>query len=125
MREAVTLASQKLGLHAGEVVEVRSAGEILATLGPDGRLDGLPFMPEMLQFSGKQFRVSARAHKSCDTIHHTGCRSMTDAVHLDLMVVTTIVLEELQGRIAAGMGHDLPVPFYRMVNGQFIHSDLA
>ncbi len=27
--------------------------------------------------------------------------------------VTGVMLEELDARIAAGFGHDLPVPFYR------------
>jgi hypothetical protein len=49
----------------GEVVEVRSAAEILATLDANGTLDRLPFMPEMLAFCGRQFRVSARAFKTC------------------------------------------------------------
>jgi hypothetical protein len=83
MIEAGSRVSRTLGLRAGETVEVRSAEEILATLGPDGRVDGLPFMPEMLQFCGKRLRVVARAHKACDTIHKTGCRSMSNAVHLD------------------------------------------
>ena len=28
----------------------------------------MPFMPEMLQFAGKRLKVSASAHKGCDTI---------------------------------------------------------
>jgi 8-oxo-dGTP pyrophosphatase MutT (NUDIX family) len=38
------------------------------------------------------------------------------AARLDMPAITTAVLEELAARIAAGFGHDLPVPFYRMVN---------
>jgi len=71
-----------LGLHAGEMVEVRSREEILATLDSSGALDGLPFMPEMLQFCGQQFPVDKRAHKTCDTVAHTGLRAMSSAVHL-------------------------------------------
>ena len=33
--------------------------------------------------------------------------------------VTGVMLEELDGRIADGFGHDLPVPFYRMIRGSF------
>ena len=44
-------------LCAGDWVEVRSRDEILATLDKDGRLDGMPFMPEMFAFCGKRFRV--------------------------------------------------------------------
>ena len=83
MTTTETAALPELDLHAGEVVEVRPPEEILATLDADGKLDGLPFMPEMLQFCGRRFRVSARAHKACDTINKTGCRSMNAAVHLE------------------------------------------
>ena len=49
----------------GKVVEVRSADQILRTLDENGALDGLPFMPEMLEFCGKSFRVSRRVEKTC------------------------------------------------------------
>ncbi len=39
---------------------------------------------------------------------------ITEARSLDMPGITAIVLEDLQDRIAAGMGHDHPVPFYRM-----------
>jgi hypothetical protein len=69
-------------LRVGQVVEVRSAAEILATLDHNGELDCLPFMPEMLQFCGKRLTVHKVAHKLCDTISATGMRWMTSAVHL-------------------------------------------
>jgi len=43
----------KLGYRAGDWAEVKSADEILASLDERGCLDGLPFMPEMLQYSDK------------------------------------------------------------------------
>ena len=61
------VSESKLGLHAGKWVEVRSSDEILATLDSDGSLDALPFMPELLRYCGKRFRVYKVAHKSCDT----------------------------------------------------------
>jgi len=67
----------------GELVEVRSKAEILATLDKQGRLDGLPFMPEMFEFCGRRFRVFKRAHKTCDTVNKTGNRRMANAVHLE------------------------------------------
>src|SRR5215475_14523868 len=73
----------KLGLRAGDWVEVRSAEEILATLDEQGCLDALPFMPEMLQYCGKRFRVFKSAHKTCDTIESHAIRNMANAVHLD------------------------------------------
>jgi hypothetical protein len=70
-------------LRAGDWVEVRSADEILATLDERGCLDALPFMPEMLAFCGRRFRISAVAHKTCDTATFSGGRRMRDAVFLD------------------------------------------
>ena len=72
-----------LDLRAGEPVEVRSAAEILATLDERGELDSLPFMPEMLQYCGRQFRVSKRADKTCDTIEKYHARRMYRTVHLE------------------------------------------
>jgi hypothetical protein len=71
-----------LNLRIGEVVEVRSEPEILATLDERGELDALPFMPEMLQFCGQRFRVDKLAVKACDTIDWTGMHRMEHAVHL-------------------------------------------
>jgi len=72
----------ELGLRVGELVEVRSQAEILATLDENGELDSLPFMPEMLQFCGQQLTVGKVAHKLCDTISRTGMHRMENAVHL-------------------------------------------
>jgi hypothetical protein len=49
----------------GEGVEVLSAAEIFQTLDSNGTLDGLPFMPEMLEYCGQQFRINRRAEKTC------------------------------------------------------------
>jgi 8-oxo-dGTP pyrophosphatase MutT (NUDIX family) len=42
-----------------------------------------------------------------------------EATHLDMPTITGVVLEELATRVAAGMSHDLPVPFYFMIEKQF------
>src|SRR5882762_6347885 len=68
---------------AGEWVEVRSREEILSTLDGNGQLDGLPFMPEMLQFCGQRLPVFRRAHKTCDPPNGLQGRRMAAAVHLD------------------------------------------
>jgi hypothetical protein len=73
----------RLGLRVGELVEVRSEAEILATLDARGELESLPFMPEMLQFCGRRFRVDKLAVKLCDTISSTGMYRMRNAVHLE------------------------------------------
>ena len=78
-----------MALSAGDWVQVRSKEEILATLDANGRLDGMPFMPQMFKWCGQRFQVSKRAHKTCDTVtgYNTGewlGRRLPDAVHLDL-----------------------------------------
>jgi len=70
-------------LIAGDLVEVRSAEEILATLDEHGNLEGLPFMPEMLAYCGKQMRVDKVAHKTCDTVRPVRGRTLLRAVHLE------------------------------------------
>ena len=72
-----------LNLRAGDWVEVRSREEILGTLDKMGRLEALPFMPQMLAMCGQRFQVYKRAHKTCDTVNITGGRRMKDAVHLE------------------------------------------
>ena len=52
-------------LRRGDLVEVCSPDEILATLDSNGTLDGLPFMPEMLEFCGNRLRVQRRAEQVC------------------------------------------------------------
>jgi hypothetical protein len=71
-----------MSFRAGEWVEVRSREEIFATLDEHGRLDAMPFMPEMLKYCGKRMRVYKSAHKTCDTISYQGARKLTRAVHL-------------------------------------------
>jgi hypothetical protein len=70
-------------LRRGDLVEVRSAREILATLDDRGFLEDLPFMPEMADFIGQRFQVERRAHRVCDTITYTGSREVPRAVLLD------------------------------------------
>ncbi len=73
----------KLNLRAGEWIEVRSKEEILQTLDKKGRLDELPFMPQMFEHCGRRFKVFKRAHKTCDTVNDCTGRSMKEAVHLE------------------------------------------
>src|SRR5882724_11972617 len=74
---------EKLNLKAGEWVEVRSRQEILATLGENGCLENMPFMPEMFAFCGQRFRVYKRAHKTCDTVFPVRGRRVSATVHLE------------------------------------------
>jgi hypothetical protein len=79
-KQPSTSQPQALGLRPGELVRVRSAIEIAPTLDPDGALDGMPFMPEMLEYCGRTFRVSMRADKTC--AGDGMVRRMHNAVHL-------------------------------------------
>lgn len=76
-------ADHALNLRVGEWVEVKSAEEILATLDEDQCVAALPFMPEMLKYCGKRYRVQASAHKTADTIEFFSIRRMANAVHLE------------------------------------------
>jgi hypothetical protein len=81
MTDSATISSAK-GLRVGDLVEVRSANEIMATLDERGELENLPFMPEMLKFCGQRLTVDKVAHKLCDTIGGSGLHKMENAVHL-------------------------------------------
>lgn len=74
---------RRLRLRPGEWVQVRSQAEIAATLDAAGALDGLPFMPEMLRYCGRRFRVHRRLDKIHDYVHRTGVRRVRDTVLLD------------------------------------------
>ena len=39
---------------------------------------------------------------------------------LPVHAITAAILDELKARLAAGMAHDLPVPYYRMKNRRFV-----
>jgi hypothetical protein len=56
----------------GDVVEVKPLAEILATLDSEGRLDGLPFMPEMATHAGRRYVVSARLANTCVEVPDVG-----------------------------------------------------
>jgi 8-oxo-dGTP pyrophosphatase MutT (NUDIX family) len=49
---------------------------------------------------------------------------ITEARRLDIPAITAVALEELQERIATGMSHGHPVPFYRMLNKRFVRETL-
>lgn len=73
-------------LRSGDLVRVRDADAILATLDVTGRLDGLPFMPEMWSYIGRTLVVDAVVHRTCDTVKTGGTsgttRAMERVVHL-------------------------------------------
>jgi hypothetical protein len=73
-----------MALRASDWVEVRTKQEILQTLDRNGRLDGMPLMPQMLDYCGQIFRVRRSAHKTCDPVYTHSSRRLPNAVHLDL-----------------------------------------
>jgi len=70
-----------VSLRRGDSVRVRSLDQIMATLDDQGTLEGLPFMPEMNQFCGKDFIVSSRLEKTC--VEGLGARLLPNTVTLD------------------------------------------
>ncbi len=49
---------------------------------------------------------------------------LDEAKRLDLIAITEIALNHLQELIGAGFSHDLPVPFYRQLNGKRVREML-
>ncbi|TDR94385.1 hypothetical protein EV668_1672 [Enterovirga rhinocerotis] len=45
---------------------------------------------------------------------------LREAQQLDLPRITSIMLQELEGRLEAGFPHDAPIPFYRERHGRFL-----
>jgi hypothetical protein len=64
----------------GEIVEVRSADEILATLDDEGKFEGVPFMPEMVASCGHRFQVVKHADYTCTDGKP---RCLKNTVHLE------------------------------------------
>ena len=74
-----------MALRSGDWVEVRSKAEILRSLDNNGRLEKLPFTPQMFEYCGQRFKVYKRAHKTCDTVNTDPAgRRLANAVHLEL-----------------------------------------
>ena len=80
------------------------------------------------RFDTRFFSVDARAvaHRVEDVVHAEAelveltWLPIVEARELDLPTITGVILQELLDRVAAGFGHDLPVPFYRMQRGTFL-----
>jgi hypothetical protein len=66
----------------GDIVAVKSLGDIQSTLDADSALEGLPFMPEMHAYCGLTFGVHRRVDKIWDMRHKTGLRRLCNAVTL-------------------------------------------
>lgn len=80
--EAVAEAP-KLNLQVGELVRVKPAAEILATLDDEGKHQGLTFDPDMALRAGQTFRVSQRVEKLIDEKTGRMLRIRKDSIVLD------------------------------------------
>jgi hypothetical protein len=80
---AVYVGNMKRSLLPGDWVEVRPASEIVQTLDTDDALQGLPFMPEMLPFAGRRFKVVQRAERTCVHPPQVPFPKLADSVVLD------------------------------------------
>lgn len=49
---------------------------------------------------------------------------IAEAKQLDMPPITTVALDELEARVAAGLDRDLPVPYYRMLKHRFVREML-
>jgi hypothetical protein len=70
-------------LLPGDWVRVLPAGDIVSTLDRDSSLERLPFIPEMLPFCGRRFRVRLRAEKTCVYPVEIPLRRLADTVVLE------------------------------------------
>ena len=92
-------------------------------------LSAIHFIARAVTPPGRSRRFDARffcadadaiAHRVEDVIHADAelvelvWLPITEAKRLDLSIITSRVLDELEARSAAGLTHDLPVPFYRI-----------
>jgi hypothetical protein len=66
-------------------VQIRSETEILATLDADGKIDGLPFMPEQVKYCRRKFRIYRRAD-----------RVYLDQHHFVVRLKNTVLLDDLR-----------------------------
>lgn len=84
-------------LRTGDWVQIKTAPEIAQTLDENGMLDGLPFMPEMVELCGKRARVVRRAEKTCIEYPGGGYKIR------EFLNGNTVLLEGIR---CSGSGHD-------------------
>ena len=74
--------------------------------------------------------VEAVAHKVDGVVHPDAelvelvWLPIAEVERLEMTTITKVALKELEVRSAAGFGHDLPVPFYRMLHRRFVREVL-
>jgi 8-oxo-dGTP pyrophosphatase MutT (NUDIX family) len=119
-------------LDAGATTEMMWAGFAKAGVRPE--LAGIHFIARAITPPGRLRRFDTRfftADATAITARIDGVVGpdtelvelvwvpIDEAKRLDMPAITTVALDELEQRVAAGLTHDLPVPFYRMRNRRF------
>jgi hypothetical protein len=77
------MSEKRKKIRQGDLVAVRSVSQILNSLDEHGRLDGLPFLSEMVKYCGQVFRVRRWVHKLIQEGSGTGMRSIKNVVLLE------------------------------------------
>ena len=101
------------------MVEIRSQAEVRATLDGAEQLDGIPFMPEMVKFCGRRYRVEGRLEKVffegrgflgslSDTLKLEGVRCDGSA-HAGCQMGCLLLWKEAWLKSAAGEPSPIPV----------------
>jgi 8-oxo-dGTP pyrophosphatase MutT (NUDIX family) len=136
---AVREAFEETGLLLGEKVEgapsLPAAWSVFTRAGIQPNLGALHFIARAItpprrprRFDTRFFAADARliAHR-VDGMHGPDAElvelvwvPIAQAKEFELPTITHVVLEHLEARIRAGFGHELPVPFYRMLNRRFV-----
>jgi hypothetical protein len=75
--------ADKKKFSGGDAVQVRSFAEIAATLDDSGMLEGMPFLPEMLEYCGRTMTVRWRVNKVLQGYDKGGLRAIKSTVLLD------------------------------------------
>jgi hypothetical protein len=71
-------------LRPGDWIQVQSAAAIGNAIDTDGTTDGLPFMPEMLEYCGQRFQIARFANKVCANVGNVEIREMQNVVVLKM-----------------------------------------
>jgi 8-oxo-dGTP pyrophosphatase MutT (NUDIX family) len=145
MARAIALAAiRETFEETGLLLGTRSEGPLRAPDGPWSEFAKAGFYPDLSslhfivraitpsrrpkRFDTRFFAVdaSAIAHKVDGVVHADAelvelvWLPISEARTLDMPTITGVALKELEARVAAGFGHDLPVPFYRMPRDRFL-----
>ncbi len=139
IRETYEETGLMLGARAAEVVAPAGPWQAFAEAGIIPDLSAVHFVGRAITPPGRPRRFDSRFFAADMTaVAHSAdgfvgpdaelvelvWLPITEARRLDMPTITAVTLEELQERIATGMSHDHPVPFYRMRHNRFERENL-